>query len=272
LAQANVRYRASIAEAVKGADAVVNLVGILSQRGRQRFSAVQAAGAGAIAECAAAAGVKSLVHVSAIGADPKGKSLYARSKGEGEKAVRAAFPGAVIMRPSLVFGPEDEFFNRFAAMASLPLTSLPLIGGGKTRFQPVYVDDVADTICAALDAPESIGRTYELGGPRVYTFRELMELMLKTIGRRRPLVPIPFALAPILGLVGEAVGLFPIFDPPITRDQIRQLKRDSVVGASEEEGVGVISDFGLTPETLEAVLPTYLVRFRKYGQFAEQVA
>lgn len=273
LAQANVRYRESIAEAVKGADAVVNLVGILSQRGAQRFAAVQTAGARAIAECAAAAGVKSLVHVSAIGAGPAAGSLYARSKGEGEKAVREAFPAATIMRPSIVFGPEDDFFNRFAAMAaSTPFTPLPLIGGGATRFQPVYVDDVADAICAALENPQCAGRVYELGGPRVYTFRELMELILKLTGRKRLLLPIPFALAPLLGLFGEAIALVPFFKPPITRDQIRQLKRDNVVGESGEENVGAIEDLGISPDTLEAILPAQMVRFRRYGQFAEITA
>lgn len=273
LAQANVRYRPSIAEAVKGADAVVNLVGILYQRGAQRFDRVQAAGAGAIAECAAEAGVPRLVHVSAIGADPEAKSLYARSKGRGEAAVRAAFPQATVLRPSIVFGPEDEFFNRFAAMAAMsPLVALPLFGGGATRFQLVYVDDVADAICEALVRPDAAGRTYELGGPKIYTFKELMQLMLKTIGRKRLLLPVPFAFAPLIGLAGEMVGILPFFAPPITRDQIRLLKKDNVVGASGEEGVGVIADLGVSPATVEAILPSYMTPYRKYGQFAELLA
>lgn len=271
LAQVNVRYRPSIAEALKGADAVINLVGILSQNGPQNFEAVQAAGAGAIAELAAKAGVKTFVQISALGADPESASLYARSKGEGEKAVRAALPSATILRPSIVFGPEDEFFNKFAAMASLS-PALPLIGGGKTRFQPVYVDDVADAICEALARPEAAGRTYELGGPRVYTFRELMELMLRETGRKRILLPIPFAVAPLMGLAGETIGFLPFFDAPITRDQIRLLKTDNVVGASGEENVGTLGDLGVSPATVEAILPTYMVRFRKYGQFAEKAA
>jgi NADH dehydrogenase len=270
LAQANIRYRPSIAEALRGADAVVNLVGILHQSGAQRFPSVQVAGARAIAELAAKEGARRLVQVSSIGADPKSDSLYARTKGESEIAVREAFPGATIMRPSIVFGPEDEFFNRFASLATLtPFTPLPLFGGGKTRFQPVYVDDVADAICEALTRPETAGRTFELGGPRIYTFKELMELMLETIGMRRPLIPIPFVLAPLIGLAGEAWGWVPLLEPPITRDQIRMLKRDNVVGASGAEGVGVIGDLGISPATVESILPTYMVRFRKHGQFAE---
>ena len=271
LAQVNIRYRPSIAEALRGADAVVNLVGILSQNGPQKFDAVQTAGAGAIAELAATAGVKTFVQISAIGADAESDSLYARSKGEGEKTVRAAIPSATILRPSIVFGPEDKFFNKFAAMASFS-PALPLIGGGHTRFQPVYVDDVADAICEALMRPEAAGRTYELGGPRVYTFRELMELMLHETGRSRLLAPVPFALASLMGLAGEIVGALPFFDPPITRDQIKLLKRDNVVGASGEEGAGVIGDLGVAPASVEAILPTYMVRFRKYGQFAEKPA
>ncbi len=267
LAQCNIRYRPSIAEALKGADAAVNLVGVLSQNGPQKFDAVQAAGAGAIADLAAKAGVKTFAHISSIGADAESASLYARSKGEGEQAVRAAIPSATILRPSIVFGPEDAFFNKFAAMAALS-PALPLIGGGKTRFQPVYVDDVADAICEALARPEAAGRTYELGGPRAYTFRELMELMLRETGRKRLLAPVPFALAPLMGLAGEAVGLLPFFDPPITRDQIKLLKSDNVVG----EGAGTIGDLGVSPATVEAILPTYMVRFRKYGQFAERTA
>ncbi|MGE0409247.1 MAG: complex I NDUFA9 subunit family protein [Amphiplicatus sp.] len=269
LAQGNVRYPASIEKALAGADAVVNLVGILHQSGAQRFSAVQAAGARLIAESAAAAGVKSLVHVSAIGADPEAPSLYARAKAAGEAGVAAALAAATILRPSIIFGPDDHFFNRFAALAvSTPASPLPLFGGGRTRFQPVYVDDVADAVCEALARPDAEGRLYELGGPRVYTFRELMELMLAEIGRRRPLVPIPFALAPLVGLFGELAGALPLIDPPITRDQIKLLKRDNVVS----EGALTIGDLGLKPATVEAILPTYMTPYRKYGQFAERLA
>lgn len=268
LAQANVRYSASIAEALKGADAVINLVGILHQAGGQSFEAVQSGGAAAIARLAAEAGVKQFVHVSAIGADETSDSLYARTKAQGEKAVREAMPTATILRPSIMFGPEDDFFNRFASMALISPV-LPLIGGGGTRFQPVHVDDVADAVCAALEKPEAAGRTYELGGPAVYTFRELMEFILRETGRARLLLPIPFALASLLGLGGEIAGLAPFMKPPITRDQIKLLKKDNVVGVSGEEGVGTLADLGVVAATIEAIVPTYMVRFRKYGEFAE---
>lgn len=271
LAQANIRYRASIAEAVKGADAVVNLVGILHGEGAQGFRAVHSAGAGAIAELAAKAGVSRLIHLSAIGADPESESAYQRTKGEGERLVRGAFASATIMRPSIVFGPEDSFFNKFAAMLAPvpPFVPVPiLIGGGKTKFQPVYVDDVADAICEALARPGAAGKTYELGGPRIYTFRELMECLLKTIGKSRILAPVPFAVAPVVGFLGGAVGLLPFIDPPVTMDQVKQLKRDNVVA----EGALTIGDLGISPATVESVLPSYMVRFRKYGQFTELAA
>ncbi len=271
LFQANLRHRPSVAEALKGADAVVNLVGLLSQSGAQKFSTVQAGGAAAVAELAAETGVKDFVHVSAIGADAKSDSLYARTKAEGEQAVRAALPEAVIIRPSIVFGPEDDFFNRFAEMASLS-PALPLIGGGKTKFQPVYVDDVADSICAALERPDARGRIFELGGPGVYTFKELLEKMLQETGRKRIFAPVPFAIAPAVGLVGEVAGALPFMSAPITRDQIKLLKRDNIVGAAGEEGIGTIEDLGVAPTALEAILPQYMVRFRKYGQFTDEIA
>jgi len=267
LAQVNVRYRPSVAEALKGADAAINLVGILSQSGAQRFDAVQSGGAAAIAALCRDAGVDNLVHVSAIGADPESDSLYARTKGEGEAAVHEAVPAAVILRPSIVFGPEDSFFNRFAAMAMVS-PALPLIGGGGTKFQPVYVDDVADAICAALEGPEATGGLYELGGPRIYTFRELMELMLSEIGRKRFLAPIPFPVAAMLGLGGEVARWLPFVEPPITRDQVKLLKRDNVVS----QGAATIEDLGVQPRTVESILPSYMVRFRKYGQFAGHAA
>lgn len=271
LVQANLRHRPSIAEAVRGADAVVNCVGILFQSGSQRFDSVQAIGATMLAETAADAGVRDFVHVSSIGADAESDSDYARTKGEAERMVRAHLPDAVILRPSIVFGPEDGFFNRFATMASFS-PALPLIGGGKSKFQPVYVDDVADAVCAALERPDARGRTFELGGPNVYSFRELMTMMLAETGQRRLLLPIPFAAAPLAGLAGEIMGLAPFFDPPVTRDQIRLLKKDNVVGESGEAGVGALADLGVKPTTLASVLPTYMVRFRKYGQFAEKPA
>lgn len=271
LFQANVRHRPSVERAVKGADAVINLVGILHQEGAQSFSRVQAQGAAAIAGAAAKEGVETFIHVSAIGADAASESLYARTKGEAERAVRAAVPNATIVRPSVVFGPEDQFFNKFASLMSMapPFIPLPLlIGGGETKFQPVYVDDVADAICAALDDPKTRGETYELGGPRIYTFRELLAFTLEEAHLKRILAPIPFALAPLMGLFGEAFGLLPFFAPPITRDQIRLLKKDNIVG----DGAKTIADLGVTPKTVEAIAPSYLVRFRKYGQFAERLA
>ncbi|MEZ5916947.1 MAG: complex I NDUFA9 subunit family protein [Parvularculaceae bacterium] len=277
LVQANVRHRPSVEQALIGADAVVNLVGLLFQSGAQKFSTVQAAGAAGVAELAAKAGVTRFVQMSAIGADAQSDSLYARTKGEAERAVRAAIPTATIVRPSIVFGQEDDFFNKFATMATMTPAFVPLpllIGGGKAKFQPVYVDDVADAVCAALARPEAAGRTYELGGPRIYTFRELLELMLAETGHRRMLAPVPFALAPVMGFAGEVIGALPMFDPPITRDQIKLLKHDNIVGAKGDAGgdIGRIEDLGVRTETLEAVLPGYMVRFRKYGQFTEKLA
>ncbi|MEL6213529.1 MAG: NAD-dependent epimerase/dehydratase family protein, partial [Pseudomonadota bacterium] len=176
-----------------------------------------------------------------------------------------------IVRPSIVFGPEDEFFNRFAAMASMA-PALPLIGGGRTRFQPVYVDDVADAICEALVRPEARGKIYELGGPTVYSFRQLLELMLQETGQRRFLAPIPFAIAPAVGLVGEAMGFLPFLDAPITRDQVKLLKSDNVVGGTGDSAIGTIEDLGIEPTAVEAILPGYMVMYRKYGQFTEEAA
>ena len=271
LMQTNVRHRPSIAEAVRGADAVINLVGLLYQEGSQKFASVQGAGAAAVADAAKAEGVTNFVQMSAIGADAQSDSLYARTKAEAEIAVRAAIPSATIIRPSIVFGQEDQFFNKFAAMATTtPVTPLPLIGGGKTKFQPIYVDDVADAICEALERSEASGRTYELGGPRVYTFRELMELMLREIGERRLLIPVPFPVASLIGFVGESVGLAPFVTPPLTRDQVKLLKHDNIVDASG--AVGTLADLECQPHSVESIIPGYLVRYRKYGQFAEHMA
>jgi len=206
--QANVRYPESVEAAAGHAAIVINLVGILFERGRQRFQAVQAEGAGVVARAAAAAGAR-LVHVSAIGADPQSPALYGRSKAEGEQAVFAAKPDATIFRPSVVFGPEDDFFNRFAAMARL-LPVLPLVGGGATRFQPVFAGDVAQAIAKAVDGAARAGTIYELGGPQVRTFRQLLEYVLATIGRRRLLVPIPFGLAELQAMVLQALPKPPL--------------------------------------------------------------
>ncbi|MGF1631480.1 MAG: complex I NDUFA9 subunit family protein [Kiloniellaceae bacterium] len=247
----------AVATALNGADAAINLVGILFEGGRQRFEAVHAEGAKVIATAAAEAGVTSLVQVSSIGAAPGATAKYARSKGEGEAAVRAAFPEAVILRPSVLFGPEDEFFNRFAEMARFS-PALPLIGGGATRFQPVYVGDVAQAVVRALTDPACRGKVYELGGPKVYSFRELMELLLKVIGRKRALVSLPFALARL-----QATFLELLPQPPLTRDQVTLLRHDNVVSP----GALTLKDLGIEATAPEAVIPSYLERYRPGGRF-----
>ncbi len=267
LAQANLRNPDSIARAVEGADGVVNLVGVLFEAGKQRFASVHAEGAKAVAEAAAEAGVSRFVHVSAIGADASSDALYARTKGEGEAHVRAALPDAVILRPSIVFGEEDAFFNRFADMARFA-PGLPLIGGGKTKFQPVFVGDVAEAVTKALSDPQAKGRTYELGGPRVYAFKELMAYILETIDRKRLLVPLPFFAAGMVGLGGEVMGALPFVEPFLTRDQVKLLKRDNVV--SEADDIKTLADLGVEPRTVESIVPSYLERYRRYGQFHER--
>jgi uncharacterized protein YbjT (DUF2867 family) len=258
--QANIRYPQSVAAAMRDADAAVNLVGILFEHGRQRFDAVAAAGAETVALAAKSAGAP-LVHVSAIGADANAAADYARSKAEGERRVRAAQPESVIMRPSILFGPEDDFFNRFAALARIA-PALPLPGGGHTRFQPVYVGDAAEAIALAVDGSAKPGTTYELGGPDVHTFRELMEFVLATIRRRRLLVPVPF------GVMRLQAG-FAQFLPkaPITPDQVEMLKGDNVVSDEAPREGRTLEALGIVPETIEAIVPTYLWRFRKTGQF-----
>jgi NADH dehydrogenase len=258
---ANVRDQDSVRAAVAGASAVVNLVGILFQAGPQRFDAVHAQGAGNIAAAAASAGVRALAHVSAIGADPQSAASYGRSKAAGEAAVTRTFPAATIVRPSIVFGPEDSFFNRFARMALLSPV-LPLIGGGTTRFQPVYVLDVAEALARAIEDPAAhAGKTYELGGPRIYSFRELMGLMLDEIGRKRCLCSLPFALATLQGAVLQSI---PYITPPLTADQVKLLKRDNVVGP---QALG-FKELGITPTALEPILPTYLDRYRPHGYYS----
>ena len=255
---ANLRDDASVAAAVAGVDSVFNLVGILYQSRRQRFAAIHADGAGRVAAAAAAAGVGRLVHVSAIGANPASRAAYGRSKAAGEQAVLASFPAATIIRPSIVFGPEDDFFNRFARLARL-LPALPLIGGGKTRFQPVYVGDVAAAMVAANERPDSAGKTYELGGPRIYTFKELLELLLSQIQRDRLLLPVPWGVARLQACFLE---LLPV--PPLTRDQVTLLEVDNVVAPN----AAGLADLGITPTAAEIILPTYLDRFRPHGYYS----
>lgn len=259
----NIRDDNSVRAVMKGAGAVVNCVGTFDRRGRNNFDAIQHQGAGRIARIAAEQGVARLVHISAIGADPEGASLYARSKGKGEAAVLSAFPEAVILRPSVSFGPEDGFFNRFAGMASLWLV-LPVVGAS-TRFQPVYVDDVAAAAQMGVEGSAAPG-IYELGGPEVNSFRELMQQMLQVIRRRRLIVNIPFWIAGIMGWWMELVqtvtaGIIPA---QITRDQARSLRTDNVVS----EGARGFADLGIEPTSLEAVLPDYLWRFRPGGQYS----
>jgi NADH dehydrogenase len=255
---ANILDEARLAPAIAGADAVVNLVGILHESGRQRFDLIHREGAARLATLARAAGVKHFVHISAIGADPASPSSYARTKAEGEQMVRAAFPEAVILRPSVVFGPEDDFFNRFASLAVL-LPALPLIGGGKTRFQPVFVGDVAKAVAAALDDPAAAGCIYELGGPRIYTFKALMALVLAETRRKRLLLPLPWTLASLQAAVLEWLPT-----PPLTRDQVKLLRRDNVVAP----GALTLKDLGIEPTAVEAVVPSYLDRYRRGGWFS----
>jgi uncharacterized protein YbjT (DUF2867 family) len=249
---------------IRGADAVVNCVGILNRSGKNTFDAVQAEGAGRIARSAAAEGVGRLVHVSAIGADAGSDSDYARSKGKGEAAVLAAFPTAVILRPSIIFGTEDGFFNRFAAMSRMgPI--LPVVGAA-TKFQPVHVDDVAQAAVKAVLGQAEPG-IYELGGPEVDTFRGLMRRMLHLVKRRRAVVNVPFGVARVMGFgfdMLQAVTLGLIENKMITRDQVRNLARDNVVAP----GARGLSDLGITPTAMEAVLPEYLWRYRPSGQYA----
>ena len=257
--RAPLQDEAAVRAACEGSEAVINLVGILFEAGAQSFGEVQALGAERVAKAAAAAGAKRMVQISAIGADESAGAEYARSKAYGEKAVREAFPSATILRPSIVFGPEDDFFNRFAAMARIA-PALPLIGGGQTKFQPVYVADVADAVVAALETPAAQGRTYELGGPRVYSFKELMELLLETIGRRRFLVPLPFGAARLQASVLERLP-----GPPLlTRDQVTLLEADNVVA----DGALGLRDLGIEPTACEAIIPSYLQHFKRGGGFS----
>ncbi len=264
--QANLRYRKSIAAAIQGADAVVNLVGILNESGRQKFSTVQAQGARFVAEEAAKAGITNLVQLSAIGADTNSASDYARTKAEGEAAVLAAVPSAVILRPSIVFGPEDQFFNRFANLARFT-PFLPLIGGGETKFQPVYVGDVAEAALRTLDGKAKPGTIYELGGPEVRSFKELLEYILATTGRNRLLLPLPFALAKFKASILECLP-----GKLLTVDQVTLLETDNVVSVAAKAEGRALEGLGIEPTSFEAIVPTYLYSFREHGQFASTKA
>ena len=259
--QANIRDDASVARALAGAAGVVNLIGVLHESGKQTFAAVHAEGAGRIARAAAAAGVASLTHISAIGADENSPSSYARSKAAGEKAARDAVPGATIVRPAIVFGPGDDFFNRFAAMARLS-PALPLIGGGTSLIQPVYVKDVAEGVARILKRGGTAGQTFEFGGPEVKTFRELMELVLRETARTRLLLPVPVFVAKLISYVTQFIP-----NPPLTPDQVRLLGEDIVVSAAASADGRTLEGLGIAPTSVEAVIGTYLYRFRRTGQF-----
>ena len=264
--QANLRYPASVAAAMRDADVAINLVGILAEGGAQSFSAMQAAGAETVAKAAGAVDAR-MVHVSAIGADENSPSGYARSKAAGEKAVLEAVPSATILRPSVVFGPEDEFTNRFAGLARMS-PMLPLIGGGKTRLQPVYVGDVADAVADAVDGKARGGATYELGGPEVLTMREIMQIILDITERKRMLVSLPFGLAKMQAMLLQfAPGAL-----KLTPDQVELLRSDNVVSDTAKAAGLTLEGLGITPDSMEAIAPQYLWRFRAAGQFQKKSA
>jgi uncharacterized protein YbjT (DUF2867 family) len=243
-----------------GNDRLVNCVGILRERGSQTFDLVHHTGPARLARFAREAGVERFIHISAIGAEPRSSSAYARTKAAGEQAARDAFPTVTILRPSVVFGAEDQFFNRFAAMATTSPV-LPLIGGGDTRFQPVYVGDVADAVVGCLEDPAAAGRVYELGGPKIYTFREIVELMLSEIGRKRWLIDVPFGVAAVQA---RLMSILP--NPPLTPDQVELLKSDNIVSS----GAMNLASLGIAPTAAEVILPTYLDRFRRGGWYARR--
>jgi uncharacterized protein YbjT (DUF2867 family) len=260
--QANIRVRWSVDRAVQDADHVINLVAILHEGGRQSFAAVQDFGARAIAEAARAVGA-GLTHVSSLGASVNAESAYARTKGLGEAAVLETVPNAVIYRPSIIFGQEDGFFNRFANMARFSPV-LPLIGGGENKFQPVFVGDVAEAVARSVDGKVQGGKIYELGGPQVLSFRQCMEEMLKIIDRKRMLVPVPWGIASMQAAI---LGLLP--NPLLTKDQLLLLKTDNVVSHAANEAGTTLAGLGLQPQSIASVLPTYLWRYRPAGQFTK---
>ena len=260
--QANIRYPASIAAVCDGAFAVINLTGVLYSSGAQSFDAVHVFGASAVAKAAKTARAQLLIHLSAIGADINSTSAYARSKAAGEKAATLGFSGASIIRPSIVFGPEDNFFNQFAKMARFS-PALPLIGGGRTKFQPVFVGDIAEAVATLIDRGIADGTTYELGGPEVMSFKQILKYILSTTQRRRLLLPIPFGVAKLMGGIA---GLLP--KPALTMDQVESLKTDNLVSATAAKEGHTLKGLGITARTVEAIVPSYLYRFRKAGQFS----
>jgi uncharacterized protein YbjT (DUF2867 family) len=262
--QANLRYRNSVDAAVRGSDHVINCVGILHEAGRNTFDAVQDFGARAIAEACRNAGVK-LTHISAIGANSDSASSYARTKAKAEKAVLSLLPDAVIYRPSVIFGPEDGFYNKFAEMARMA-PALPLVGGGETKFQPVFVDDIAEAVARSVDGLVEGGKIYELGGAEVKSFKEILGDILRITCREKSLVPIPFFAASILGSIASLV---PFITPPITADQVTLLKTDNVVSEAAKSEGRTLEGLGIKPTLAEAILSSYLVRYRPEGQFTQ---
>jgi len=259
--QANVRYPESLNAACDGASVVINLTGVLYSAGAQSFDAIHVFGAEATARAARAAGAKQFFQMSALGADPGSASEYAKSKAEGEARARANFPGAIIIRPSIIFGPEDDFFNRFGAMARFS-PALPLIGGGTTKFQPVFCGDVAEAIARLVDAGVASGTTFELGGPETLTFKEILQFVLATVERKRLLVPIPW---PIAKMQASVLGLLP--KPLLTLDQVELLRSDNVVSEEARREGRTLEGLGIVARNIESIVPSYLYRYRKAGQF-----
>lgn len=270
IVQTNIRNMSSIERALEGADAAINLVGIMYEKGKQSFEAAQRDGARNVAEACKNAGIARLVHISAIGADPESSSPYTKTKGEAESAIKDLFPSAVILRPSIVFGPEDKFFNRFAQLSGVT-PFLPAIGGGKSKLQPIYAGDIANCIANAVVREDASGKTFELGGPRAYDFNEIYDFIGETIDRKRMKLPLPFFVAKPMGYIfGTVFRYIPpfswgMFGPaPITGSQVEMLKTDNIVADDALKA----ADLGVTSlETVEAVVPSYLWRFRPYGQF-----
>ncbi len=265
LLRCDIRNEEQVTAAIDGASIVVNLVGILREGGGRTFEAIHADGAGIVARAAAKAGARRLIHVSSIGASKTSRSAYARSKSEGEAQVREAFPDATILRPSIVFGPGDGFFNRFAALMRMSKLVFPLFGGGVTKFQPVFAGDVADAVVNALADERTRAKTYELGGPATYTFKELLAFISKVTERKRTLLPIPFFL---LDIGAALTGWLPF--APVTLDQARLLRVDNVVKAGPDAAsVGTLADLCVQPTSVEAIVPSYLYAYRRTGQYAE---
>ena len=268
--QANLRFPESVTHALRDADAAVNLVGILEEHGAQGFEAIHHKGAEVIARASKEARLSKLVHVSALGADAASPSHYAQTKAYGEAAVQRNFPGAVILRPSVVFGPEDHFFNRFAALARI-LPALPLIAG-ETRLQPVFAGDVGEAVAIALDGQAEAGKIYELGGPEVASLRRIQEFVLKVTGRHRRLIPLSFGEAKLIVGFSELLSLVTLGLLPgqfgLTGDQLHLLRDDNIVSPEAEAEGRTLSGLGITPEPFETFVPTYLYRYRKTGQFA----